>query len=424
MITARSVAVKVLCEIERKGSYSNIAADFAINNASLDRKDASFMSMLVYGVLQRKITIDFVIAQYASNKLSKIHPFVLNCLRIGVYQILFMDRVPESAAVNESVKIVNLSKQKYASGFTNALLRKVVLNKNEIIDLIENASIDIKYSCPKSICDELINQYSLSDASGFLKESVLTPSLYARINTLKINPQELFDKLSTKNINCINAAVEGSILIQNAGNIETLDEFNDGLFYIQDNASQIALSKLNIKPGMNILDVCSAPGGKSFTCAMYLKGSGSITSCDIYEKRVGLIKSGAERLGIDNLNATVNDALVYNEHLGEFDIVISDVPCSGLGVIRRKPEIKYRDLSQYDDLFEIQLGILNTSSKYVLNGGSLMYSTCTVRKQENEEVIKAFLTDNPNFKVVAEETLMPHTHGSDGFYYCIMKRVC
>lgn len=421
-MTARAAAVKVLCEVERNGSYSNIASNSAIIDAELDRKDAAFMSMLLYGVLTRKITLDSIISQHLSKGLSKIHPFVLNSLRIGAYQLLFMDKVPVSAAVNESVTIVKKSKQSFASGFVNAVLRKISADKDNIFKLIDNSDMSIKYSCPKELCDELQRDLG-DDAEGFLAASLQSPELYARVNTLKITHDELFSLLLEKDIGCKAGEVEASFTAKNIGNIEKLEEFKNGLFYVQDKASQMAISALNIVSGMKILDVCSAPGGKSFTAAMYLKGKGSVTSCDIYEKRVGLIASGAKRLGIDNLNATVNDASVFNPKLGAFDAVICDVPCSGIGVIRRKPEIKLRPLSTYDELFDIQLSILNTSAKYVDLGGKLMYSTCTVRRAENEAVVNEFLKHNSCFKVLQSKTLLTHIDGTDGFYYCIMERV-
>ena len=415
--------MKVLCEIERNGSYSNIAASTALSQNELNRKDSAFMSLLIYGVLTRKITLDSIISKYSSKGVSKLHPFVLNVLRIGIYQLIFMDKVPVSAAVNESVLLVKRSKQSFASGFVNAVLRKISNDKQVVVQLVENSEAQIKYSCPKELCDELIRDLGKADAEEFLNASLNSPDLFARVNTLKTTKDELFSKLNEKEIECIESEVSDSFVVKNIGNIEKLPEFNDGLFYIQDKASQIAISELGINPEMNVLDVCSAPGGKSFTAAMYLNGEGSVTSCDIYEKRVGLIDSGAKRLGIENLKAICSDATVFNKDLGLFDAVICDVPCSGLGVIRRKPEIKYRALSSYNDLFEIQLKILKISANYVKSGGKLMYSTCTVRNAENLSVVNAFLKDNNEFKLLKSKTLLTHTDGTDGFYFCIMERV-
>lgn len=421
-MTARGAALKVLCEIERNGSYSNIAASTALSQNELDRKDSAFMSMLVYGVLTRKITLDAIISKYSSKGASKLHPYVLNVLRIGVYQLIFMDKIPVSAAVNESVSLVKKSKQSFASGFVNAVLRKISNDKQNVLQFVDNSELEVRYSCPKELCDELVEDLGKADAEEFLKASLNSPELFARVNTLKTTKEELFSKLSAKDIECIESEVPNSFIVKNIGNIEKLSEFNNGLFYVQDKASQIAIAELEIKPKMNVLDVCSAPGGKSFTAAMYLNGEGSVTSCDIYEKRVGLIDSGAKRLRITNLKAVCSDATLFNKDLGLFDAVICDVPCSGIGVIRRKPEIKYRALSSYDDLFEIQLKILKTSVNYVKSGGKLLYSTCTVRNAENSLVVDAFLKETCEFKVLKSKTLLTHIDGTDGFYFCIMER--
>ena len=423
MLTARGAAIKVLCEIERNGSYSNIAASATLADAELDRKDSAFMSMLIYGVLTRKITLDSIISKYSSKGTSKLHPYVLNVLRIGVYQLIFMDKIPVSAAVNESVNLIKKSKQSFASGFVNAVLRKISNDKQSVLDFVDNSELQVKYSCPNELCEELVKDLGKVDAEGFLQASLESPELFARVNTLKTTKEELFPKLSVKEIVCLEDEIPNSFTVKNIGNIEKLPEFKEGLFYIQDKASQKAIAELGIKPGMRVLDVCSAPGGKSFTAAMYLNGEGSVTSCDVYEKRVGLISSGAKRLGISNLKAICSDATIFDEDLGKFDIVICDVPCSGLGVIRRKPEIKYRALSTYDDLFDIQLKILKTSANYVSQVGLLMYSTCTVRNSENGAVVNAFLNENSDFKIIKDKTLLTNIDGTDGFYFCIMERV-
>ncbi len=422
MLNARSVAVKVLCDIERNNSYSNIAGDFAINEAGLERKDAALMSALVYGVLQRKITLDYVISNHLKSGISKVHPFVLNVLRIGVYQILFMDKIPLSAAVNECVKIIKKSKQSFALGFCNAILRKICKEKDNILIQLSTCEPWIKYSCPNDFYNELLNDYCLEDVENFLKSSVESPQTFARVNTLKIDPKTCFDKLTLKGIEVEEKTPYGAFTIKNAGNIEALPEFKEGLFFIQDRASQLAINAIDIKTCDRVIDVCSAPGGKSFTAAMFLDKNGSVLSCDVYEKRVGLIKNGAKRLGISNLTTFVNDATVFNSDFGLFDVVLCDVPCSGLGVIRRKPEIKYRSLESYDGLCNIQYSILDTSKNYLKQNGKLLYSTCTIRKCENEQIIRSFLEKNTDFNIVEEKTLMPHTDGSDGFYYCLMER--
>ena len=422
MMNARQVAVKVISEIERDGSYSNIASDNAIKEAKLSRVDAALASMLIYGVLQRKITLDFVLCEAAGKNFKKTHPFVLSVLRVAAYQLLFMDKIPPSAAVNEAVKIVKSSKQRFAQGFVNAVLRKVINDKIMFLEKIEAADdLSVKYSCSKEFADCLIADYGRDVAEGFLKASLESPKLYCRVNNFAVK-DGLFDRLTEKGITVERGSVDGAFSILGAGNVENLPEFQDGEFFVQDLASQIAISQFGIADSESVLDVCAAPGGKSFTAAQYIGNNGKILSCDLYEKRVGLIKNGSLRLNIKNLEAKQNDATVFNPDFGLFDRVICDVPCSGFGVIRRKPEIKYKNLSEFSDLHDIQFKILQNAACYLKENGVLMYSTCTVRNAENRAVVDEFLKSHNDFKIVSERTLMPHIDGCDGFYFCILKR--
>ncbi len=422
MSSARKVAVKVLSEIERDGSYSNIAADVALNEAGLSSADSRLASMLIYGCLQRKITLNKVLRDMAGDSFRKTHPFVVSVCLVGAYQLLFMDKIPESAAVNESVKIVKASKQRFAAGFTNAVLHKIARSKQEILkDIADSDDLSFKYSCSKELIESLIKDYGFELAEGFLKASLESPKLICRLNNFA-DTNGLLESLSEKGIECNNCDLDGAFTLKSAGNVERLPEFRNGKFFVQDLASQIAISNLNIKEGMNVLDVCAAPGGKSFTAAQYAGKSGKIVACDLYEKRVGLILNGAKRLNINNLTAVQNDATVYNQSLGQFDRVLCDVPCSGFGVIRRKPEIKYKNLSEFDELPEIQLNILKTSVKYLKANGEIMYSTCTLRNAENKEVVDKFLRENMDFEIVLEKTLFPQISSSDGFYFCVLKR--
>lgn len=422
MITARSVAVKVLNNILVDGSYSNIAADAAISAAGLSKKDSGLATALIYGCLQRLITIDRIIEVLNDKNGKKIDSFVLSSLRVGIYQILFMDRIPMSAAVNESVNVIKNSKYKYASGFVNAILRKCVSKKEDLLnEIADSKDISFKYSCTVPLLKSLIADYGRDTAEKFLEASLKVPETYIRVNTLKTDVDSLKTALSHKDITLIDTELEGCCYIKNAGSLEGLQEFKSGFFHVQDLASQTAISALKIAPGMSVLDICSAPGGKSFTAAMYLKGSGVIDSCDLYEKRVGLISDGAKRLGITNINTFVADASIKNEQLSMYDRVICDVPCSGFGVIRRKPEIKLK-LESFDDLEAIQLKILINAASYLKQNGKLMYSTCTLRKRENENIINQFLEINSDFEVENMRTLFPHLDGTDGFFYCILKR--
>lgn len=424
MNNARTVAVKVISEVERNGSFSNIALDAALKSAELSRADAALAGRLIYGVLSRKITLDRVLESRAGKGFKKTHPFVLSVLRVAAYQLLFTDKIPPSAAVNESVKIVNKSKQRFAASFVNAVLRKIAAERDAILSEIEKSDdLSFKYSCTAEFVVELTEDYGRDAAEEFFKSSLAVPKLYCRFNRCSnADKTELFKSLESKDISVEESDIDDAFSLKYVGNIEKLPEFCNGFFFVQDRASQMAISSFNISDGMSVLDVCAAPGGKSFTAAQFVGLNGNVVSCDIYEQRVGLISDGAARLGIKNLTAKVNDATVFNPNLGLFDRVICDVPCSGFGVIRRKPEIKYKPLSEFSELPDLQLNILETSVKYLKPEGFVMYSTCTVRNAENGAVTNEFLKRHPEFSVLEEKTLMPHTDGSDGFYFCILKR--
>lgn len=421
-MNARQVAVKVISEIERSGSYSNILSDKEIKEAELSKADAALASMLVYGVLQRKITLDFVLAKAAGKNFKKTHPFVLSVLRVAAYQLLFMDKIPPSAAVNEAVKIIKASKQRFAQGFVNAVLRKINTEKESFLKSVSECDdLGVKYSCTNEFAQGLIADYGKETAEGFLQASLEAPKLYCRVNNFAVN-DGLFDRLTEKGITVVSADVDGAFSMQGAGSVEGLTEFKSGEFFVQDLASQKAIAAFEIEAGMSILDVCAAPGGKSFTAAQYCGENGKVVSCDLYEQRARLIKKGAERLKINNLSAKQKDASVFNADFGTYDRVLCDVPCSGFGVIRRKPEIKYKSLSEFDGLPEIQLQILETSVKYLKPQGQIMYSTCTVRQAENREVVDAFLKKHDDFEIILEKTLMPQIDGTDGFYFCILSQ--
>jgi 16S rRNA (cytosine967-C5)-methyltransferase len=334
-----------------------------------------------------------------------------------------MNKIPSSAAVNESVKIIKVSKQRFASGFVNAVLRKATQKQEELISTIINSDdLSFKYSCPKELVDELITDYGEQTANDFLFHSLESPKTYCRVNSVKFDLDDVYNSFDTNCINYIKTSLNGAFELVNTGTVEKLDEFKNGMFFVQDKSSQIAISSLDIKSGMQILDVCAAPGGKSFTSAQYVKVDGKVVSCHVYESRVNLINSGAKRLALEFVEAKVSDATVFNKDFGLFDRVVCDVPCSGIGVIRRKPEIKYKDINEFSDLFNIQLSILENSKYYLKPDGLIMYSTCTVRKAENEAVVLAFLKSNSEFEIVKQQTLMPQVDDCDGFYFCVLKR--
>lgn len=436
MKSSREAAFEILLKIHKDKAYSNLALDASLDGGNFSPVERGFISALVYGVTERIITLDYQLSKYLSQPLKKLKPQVLVILRMGAYQLLFMDKIPVSAAVNESVKLTKSEGCAFASGLVNAVLRKVAKNGlvlPENADEISRASIE--YSCPKWILDRWKKDYGKENAINIAKNTVGAVETVLRVNTLKTDTETLISLLSDEGVDSKEGSVENSVVISKAGSLRDLTAYKNGLFHVQDVASQLCCKALDAKEGERVLDICSAPGGKAFTTAQYMKNHGEIVACDIYEGRLHLIDSGAERLGIDIITTKENDASILNSDLGEFDKIICDVPCAGLGVIRRKPEIKFKSMAEVDKLPEIQYAILNIASKYLKLGGVLIYSTCSLNKDENENIFYRFLKENPDFEPVkvlpdvkraGEQgdtlTLMPHLHNSDGFFISALRR--
>ena len=429
-ITARQVAFLTLLKIEKDKAYSNIALDSAVKAYSLDSTDCAFISRLVYGVTERKITLDFVFSKFLKQPLKKLKPEILVILRLGTYQILFMDKIPDSAAVNESVLLAKNNKCDFASGLVNAVLRKVSENGQNILNtLSEEERVSVLYSAPLELVKFLNYHYNEENAEMILKSALTPKEITIRVNTLKTTEDELVEILESENIIAKKTFYKNALTLETSGAVYELSAYKNGLFYVEDISSQICVSELGLKENDKFIDICSAPGGKSFTAAQYMKNKGEIYSCDIHSHRVELIKSGAERLGLTCIMPTENDATVYNENFKNADCVLCDVPCSGLGIIGKKPEIKYKSLDEAKELIPIQKQILSTASHYVKKGGTLVYSTCSINPNENRKVCDWFLKENEEFKSVkvAKDiprcidegdylTLTPHINNCDGFF--------
>ena len=429
MENSRLVAYKALLKIEKNSSYSNLVLDSVLSKAQLDTRDKSFVSALFYGVIERQITIDYQLSLYLSKPLKKLKPEVLVILRLGTYQILFMEKVPDSAAVNECVKIAKKTGCSFASGLINAVLRKVVANGLKLPEnKNSNEYLSVLYSCPIWLIKKWIGEYSFDDTMGILKSTIGSVGTFIRVNTIKITADELIEILKSEDVIAEKTYLENALLITLDGkDIEKLESFKKGFFHVQDLASQICAATLAPKENERVFDLCSAPGGKAYTIAELMKNKGEVCCFDLYEHRVSLILSGAERLSLDIIKGRTGDASVYNKSLGLADRVLCDVPCSGLGIIRRKPEIKYKKPDDLKELPEIQYSILTNASKYVKAGGVLVYSTCTLSYSENEGVCEKFLHSNTEFKIIEQNgnkyrTLMPHKDKSDGFFIAYFER--
>lgn len=418
----RQLAFKILCKIERDRAYSNLTLESVLS--SNEAVSSSFVSALVYGVVERKITLDFFLSSFLKQPLKKLKPQVLTILRMGVYQLRFMDKVPASAAVNESVKLTKKNGCAFASGLVNSVLRKAAQTDivyPETDDPIYDMSI--RYSCPEELVKHFADDYGTDTAKRILEESLGAPPLVLRVNTLKTDTEELSRLLTADGISCEKTeAFPNALILKNAGAVNKNKYYTDGYFHVQDTASQTCVKALDPQAGDVVFDMCSSPGGKAFTVAEEMRNNGEIYAFDLYEHRVKLIENGAKRLGISIIKGSVGDSSSFDDTLPAADKILCDVPCSGLGVIRRKPEIRYKDLAFIDKLCELQYNIINCAAKYLKKGGVLVYSTCSLNKAENQDVCDKFLSQNPDFSKVhlGDEdgylTLFPHKNGTDGFF--------
>ena len=423
MSNGRRVAANALLRVEKDGAYSNLVLNDAIKSASLDKSEASFVSALFYGVLERKITLDYYIKKLSKLSIKKISPLTLMVLRTGLYQILYMDKIPDSAAVNEAVKIIKHSKEARSSGFVNAVLRNALRDLPSLPKPESAEDISVIYSCDVSLCEKLIEYYGIKNTIEILSCSLEKSKLYIRVNPLKTSVDELVSLLSADGIMCEKTELEYCLCLKNSGSIETNKLYKQGYFHVQDISSQICATTLDAKEGHVVLDTCAAPGGKTFTIAENMKNKGALTSCDLHPHRVKLIADGAGRLGLSIINAFVSDASVLvQDWVLKFDRVLCDVPCSGSGIISRKPDIKYKDFSSFSDLTDLQYKILSNGFKYLKTGGKIVYSTCSILRDENESVIEKFLSENPDAAFLSMHTYLPHIDNTDGFFIAVLEK--
>ncbi|HOB35892.1 MAG TPA: 16S rRNA (cytosine(967)-C(5))-methyltransferase RsmB [Candidatus Avimonas sp.] len=436
---ARRLAVEALLRVHRDSGYSGAVLDGVLSRYEdrLSLRDQALLSRLYYGVLERRLTLDYVISEHSSVKLKKIHPVALELLRMGCYQLIFMDKIPAPAAVYESVRLAKSMGQERASGFINAVLRSIQRNRENLFDgLPDNLfGLSIRTSCPVELIELWAECYGVKNAEKLAVGSNAEPPATVRVNTLKMTAGD-FEKLLEKEgieykkhpylSSCYN--------IENIYRLKRLAEIQKNCYYHQDTASQLCCKALDPRPRERIADVCAAPGGKAITAAQLMENSGEILAFDIHPFKRDMIEERARQMGATIIRATVRDAASpCPEHLkASFDRVLCDVPCSGFGTIRRRPEIKYKPIESVAELPKLQYEILCSSSEMVRPGGVLQYSTCTLNKAENEQVAEKFLKEHPEFsprtlpldecflQISANPshqiTLFPHIHNTDGFY--------
>ena len=432
---ARETALNALIACRKSGAWSNAVLKEYIQRDRLDPRDAGLATRLCYGVLQNRNKLDFYLKQLLTGKLKDLHPAVRDILHLGLYQIYELDKIPDSAAVNESVVLAKkYCKNPKASSLVNGVLRNAVRTRGELNEPVSYAD---RYSHP----EELISLLKANLPKGKLEPMLIAdnaaPQTVVQVNLTKTSAARLTESLEKQGVTARpHSWMEDCLVLAGTGSIEQLDAFKKGLFYVQDPASRLSVLCGKIPAGSEVLDCCAAPGGKSFAAAIAMKGTGRITSCDVHDHKTALIENGAARLGLTNITARQQDATQFvSEWEGKMDAVICDVPCSGLGIIRKKPDIRYKNLSEMAELPGLQQKILENQAAYVKPGGVLMYSTCTLLHRENADVVRAFLEKNADFYLEPLElpevfpknetgmlTLIPGEYDTDGFFICRLRR--
>lgn len=416
MESSRLAAARTVLKITKDSAYSSIELS---NNASRfgdNKNEKALYASIVRTVLERKLTIDFVIDMFAKKKPD---PIVASLLSVGIAQLLFLSKIPDNAACDETVKAAKELTDVRRSGFVNAILRSVCRSREKIASALENAGDGVRFSMDESIINIIRRQYPAS-AEEILSSSFSRPPMRLRVNTLKTTSGALAEELKENGVDC---AADGSMITVFDGAEKALAMIDEGKFYVQGHPSQFAVKLLGAKEGMTVVDVCACPGGKTVGAAIDMENSGRMIAFDIHANKLSLIKSTASKLGIDIIETSVNDSRNAKEELkGAADRVICDVPCSSLGVLSSKPEIRYKNVSDLDALYETQYAILCASASYLKKGGRLVYSTCTFNEKENGGQVKKFLENNSDLALVEEHSFILENGCFDGFYAALIER--
>ena len=433
---ARETALNALIACRKDGAWSNGVLKEYIQRDRLDSRDAALATRLCYGVLQNRQKLDFYLQQLLRGKLKDLHPVIRDILHLGLYQIFELDKIPDSAAVNESVTLAKkYNRNPKAASLVNGVLRNAVRSQGELKAPVSYAD---KYSHPDALISLLKANLPKGKLEPMLIANNASPETVVQVNTLRITAPELMLRLEKEHVSAKpHGWMQDCLVLSGTGSLENLPSFQEGLFYVQDPAAKLSVLCAKLpKEDIRVLDCCSAPGGKSFASAIAMEGRGQITSCDVHAHKTGLIENGAARLGLNNITVRQQDATAnVPEWVEAMDVVIADVPCSGLGIIRKKPDIRYKNLEELKDLPGLQLAILENQSAYVKKGGVLLYSTCTVLKAENEDVVHAFLAKHDDYYLEPLElpdvfpknetgmlTLIPGEYATDGFFICRLRR--
>jgi len=439
MASAREIAVQALMANRKRGAWSEIALHNLIQREGLSARDAALAGKICFGVLQNRTLIDFYLSQFCHTPLEKLEPKILDILRVAIYQMAFLTRIPPRAAVDEAVKMAKQGSPK-AAGLVNAVLRRVSEGRSDLPELPKDDPITylvIQYSHPRWLVERFVDILGYEGAEALLRANNAETPIFAQVNTLQTDTDRVEGALREQEVQVQRHPwLPDCLILTGTGHLEGLKPFRDGDIYIQDPAARLAIVAADPKQGTRLWDACAAPGGKSFASAIHMGNKGEILASDIQEKKLARIEGGAKRLGISILSTQAVDARTADFGDQRFDTVLVDAPCSGMGIIRKKPEIRERIPEELTRLPVIQLAILKGAAKWVAPGGDLLYSTCTILPEENEGVVSAFLQEMEGF--VLEEfslpgeiglvaggriTLYPHIHGTDGFFLSKLRRV-
>ena len=438
---AREVAMVTLNACQRQGGWSDGVLKRQLADARLDSRDAALATQLCFGVLQNQLLLDFYLSQFSNIPLKRMEGKVLQILRLGAYQILFLTKIPHSAAVDQSVELTKRHcKNPRAAGMVNGILRSLERSLDHLPTIPQKDPVvylSTLYSHPEWLVKEFIFSIGAEETARLLAANNSQPPVTVMVNTVKTTAAALAGQLQECGVEVQSHPwLENCLQISRTGDLEGLDAFRQGLFYVQDPASRLAILAADPRPGMKVLDCCAAPGGKSFAAAIAMENRGEIVSCDLHPHKRGLIQAGAQRLGLEIIRPQTADGKAFRPEWEEkFDLVVGDAPCSGLGVIRKKPDIRFKDSAPLAGLPDVQKAILENAARYVRPGGVLLYSTCTLLRRENEEVAEHLLSRRRDYKAEAftlpgpigsvsdgMTTLWPHRHGTDGFFICKLRK--
>lgn len=434
-VNIRELILGILMEVAKEGNYSHLVIRSVLEKYQyLDKKERAFLTRVAEGTLQRRIELDYIINQYSKVKVNKMKPVIQNIMRMSVYQMKYMDSVPDSAACNEAVKLARKKGFANLSGFVNGVLRNIARNLDTITypqeDKNPAEALSVCYSMPEWIVNQWITSYGRKRTKEMLEAFLTEAPLTIRTNLMRISPEELKKKLESAGVTVQELAPETypelsyAFMISGFDYLNGLEAFREGLFYVQDISSMLVAEWAAPKEGSYCIDVCAAPGGKSIHLAEKLHGTGCVEARDLTDYKTGLIQENIKKYGVSNIKVCRMDATVPDaDSVEKADVLLADLPCSGLGILRKKTDIKYRmSEAQQQELRQLQREILDNVCTYVKYGGTLIYSTCTIHRGENEDNVHWFVEKHPDFTLVEMKQVFPGTVSGDGFFLAKLVR--